>query len=112
MTHDLLLGIVKFTIRADEVTYKMPHKIEQYSSLSDMEKEHTKSIYFRNEKDKRRGVDYSLTCVNFLRWYDPLMCQRSVQIIPGLLRSCNKLEEILAMVEEKRRKLLKFLIIG
>nr|GEV88502.1 hypothetical protein [Tanacetum cinerariifolium] len=54
----------------------------------------------------------SPTCVNFLRWYDPLMCQRSVQIIPGLLRSRNELEEILAMVKEKRRKLLKFLIIS
>nr|GEW17682.1 hypothetical protein [Tanacetum cinerariifolium] len=34
-------------------------------------------------------------------------------IIPGLLRSCNELEEIVAMVEEKRRKLLfcyKFLV--
>ncbi|GKC58663.1 zinc finger, GRF-type containing protein [Tanacetum coccineum] len=54
----------------------------------------------------------SPTCVNFLRWYDPPMCQRSVQIIPGLLRSRNELEEILAMVEEKRRKLLTFLIIS
>ncbi|GJX01211.1 zinc finger, GRF-type containing protein [Tanacetum coccineum] len=36
----------------------------------------------------------SPTCVNFLRWYDPPMCQRSVQIIPGLLRSRNELEEI------------------
>nr|GEW48205.1 hypothetical protein [Tanacetum cinerariifolium] len=54
----------------------------------------------------------SPTCVNFLKWYDPPMCQRSVQIIPGLLRSRNKLDEILAMVEEKRRKLLKFLIIS
>ncbi|GJV62874.1 hypothetical protein Tco_1473702 [Tanacetum coccineum] len=40
------------------------------------------------------------------------MFQRSVQIIPGLLRSRNELEEIVAMVEEKRRKLLKFLIIS
>ncbi|GJU21162.1 hypothetical protein Tco_1154504 [Tanacetum coccineum] len=54
----------------------------------------------------------SPTCVNFLRMYDPLMCQRLVQIIPGLLRSHNELEEIIAMVEEKRHKLLKFLIIG
>ncbi|GJR94619.1 zinc finger, GRF-type containing protein [Tanacetum coccineum] len=54
----------------------------------------------------------SPTCVNFLMWYDPPMCQRSVQIISGLLRSRNELEEILAMVEEKRRKLLKFLIIS
>ncbi|GJV19867.1 hypothetical protein Tco_1368887 [Tanacetum coccineum] len=58
MTHDLSLGIVKFAIRADEVAYKMPHKIEQYSSLSDLEKEHTKAVYFRNEEEKRRGVDY------------------------------------------------------
>ncbi|GKE12677.1 zinc finger, GRF-type containing protein [Tanacetum coccineum] len=54
----------------------------------------------------------STTCVNFLRWFDPPICQRSVQIIPKLLRSLNELEEILAMVEEKRRKLLKFLIIS
>nr|GEV73354.1 hypothetical protein [Tanacetum cinerariifolium] len=54
----------------------------------------------------------SPTCVNFLRWYDPPMCQRSVQVISGLLRSRNELEEIVAMVDEKRRKLLKFLIIG
>ncbi|GKA75703.1 hypothetical protein Tco_0782081 [Tanacetum coccineum] len=33
-------------------------------------------------------------------------------VIPGLLRSHNELEEIVAMVEEKRRKLLKFLIIS
>nr|GEW11356.1 hypothetical protein [Tanacetum cinerariifolium] len=45
----------------------------------------------------------SPTCVNFLRWYDLPMCQRSVKIIPVLLRSRNELEEILAMVEEKRR---------
>ncbi|GJX33050.1 hypothetical protein Tco_0242905 [Tanacetum coccineum] len=54
----------------------------------------------------------SPTSVNSLRWYDPPMCQRSVQIIPGLLRSRNELEEMLATVEEKQRKLLKFLIIN
>ncbi|GKD00576.1 zinc finger, GRF-type containing protein [Tanacetum coccineum] len=68
-----------------------------------------------NRNPCRRFYDcptLSPTCVNFLRWYDPSMCQRSVQIIPGLLRSRNELEEIVAMVEEKRRKLLKFLIIS
>ncbi|GJZ94259.1 hypothetical protein Tco_0666462 [Tanacetum coccineum] len=30
----------------------------------------------------------------------PPMCQRSIQIIPGLLRSSNELEEILDIVEE------------
>ncbi|GJT13760.1 MAK10-like protein, partial [Tanacetum coccineum] len=54
MTHDLSKGLVRFTDGNDEITYKMPYKIEQYSSLSDLEKEHTKSIYFRNEEDKRR----------------------------------------------------------
>ncbi|GJU74249.1 zinc finger, GRF-type containing protein [Tanacetum coccineum] len=55
---------------------------------------------------------YSWFNVPMTWWYDPPMCQRSVQIIPGLLRSRNELEEILAMVEEKRHKLLKFLIIS
>ncbi|GKD91216.1 hypothetical protein Tco_1366723 [Tanacetum coccineum] len=45
----------------DEIAYKMPHKIEQYNSLSDLEKEHAKSVYFRNEEDKRRGVDYVMS---------------------------------------------------
>ncbi|GKD58612.1 hypothetical protein Tco_1296121 [Tanacetum coccineum] len=34
---------------------------EQYSSLSDLEKEHTKSVYLRNEKDKKRGVEYVMS---------------------------------------------------
>nr|GEW70906.1 protein kinase-like domain, concanavalin A-like lectin/glucanase domain protein [Tanacetum cinerariifolium] len=58
MTHDLPEGVVRFTNKNDEVAYKMPHKIEQYNSLSNLEKEHTKSVYLRNEEDKKRGVDY------------------------------------------------------
>ncbi|GJZ06670.1 hypothetical protein Tco_0540463 [Tanacetum coccineum] len=58
MTHDLSLGVVKFTDGINEIAYKMPHKIEQYDSLSDLEKEHSKSVYLRNEEDKRRGVKY------------------------------------------------------
>ncbi|GJX85805.1 hypothetical protein Tco_0336579 [Tanacetum coccineum] len=54
MTHDPPEGVVRFIRGADKVAYKMPHKIEQYDSLSDLEKEHTKSVYLRNEKDKRR----------------------------------------------------------
>nr|GEV91835.1 retrotransposon Orf1 [Tanacetum cinerariifolium] len=34
-------GVIRFTNKTNEVTYKMPHKIEQYNSLSDLEKEHT-----------------------------------------------------------------------
>ncbi|GKB10918.1 hypothetical protein Tco_0844841 [Tanacetum coccineum] len=58
MTHDLSLGVVKFTNRTNEIAYKMPQKIEQYNSLLVLEKEHMKSVYLRNEEDKRRGVDY------------------------------------------------------
>ncbi|GJR84310.1 retrotransposon ORF1, partial [Tanacetum coccineum] len=57
MTHDPPEGVVRFTNRNNEVAYKMPHKIEQYDSLSNLEKEHTKSGYLRNEEDKRKGVD-------------------------------------------------------
>nr|GEV52524.1 hypothetical protein [Tanacetum cinerariifolium] len=53
---DGIRGIMKFTNMADEIAYKMPHKIDQFNSLSDLEKEHTKLFYFRNEEDKRRGV--------------------------------------------------------
>ncbi|GJT96350.1 hypothetical protein Tco_1091868 [Tanacetum coccineum] len=49
MTHDPQEGVVRFTNRNNEVTYKMPHKIEQYDSLSNLDKEDTKSVYLRNE---------------------------------------------------------------
>ncbi|GJS53792.1 hypothetical protein Tco_0627154 [Tanacetum coccineum] len=39
MTHDPPEGVVRFIKGTDEVAYKMPHKIEQYDSLSDLEKE-------------------------------------------------------------------------
>ncbi|GJU00090.1 hypothetical protein Tco_1110428 [Tanacetum coccineum] len=58
MTHDPPEGVVRFTNGTDEIAYKMPHKIEQYNSLSDLKKEHTKLVYLRNEEDKRRGVEY------------------------------------------------------
>nr|GEU64092.1 retrotransposon Orf1 [Tanacetum cinerariifolium] len=47
-------GVVRFTNGTDEVVYKIPHMIEQYNSLSDLEKKHTKSVYLRNKEDKRR----------------------------------------------------------
>ncbi|GJU37871.1 hypothetical protein Tco_1186225 [Tanacetum coccineum] len=61
MTHDPPEGVVRFIKGADEVAYKMPHNIEQYDSLSYLEKEHTKSVYLRNEEDKRRGVEYVMS---------------------------------------------------
>ncbi|GJR45721.1 hypothetical protein Tco_1313824 [Tanacetum coccineum] len=61
MTCDLPEGVVRFTNEDDEVAYKMHHKIEQYNSLSNLEKEHTKLVYLRNGEDKRRGVDYVMS---------------------------------------------------
>ncbi|GKA37352.1 hypothetical protein Tco_0723917 [Tanacetum coccineum] len=61
MTHDPLEGVVRFTNGNNEVAYKMPHKIEQYDSLSNLEKEYTKLVYLRNEEDKRRGVEYVMS---------------------------------------------------
>ncbi|GJX37788.1 MAK10-like protein [Tanacetum coccineum] len=57
MTHDPPEGVVRFTNGDNEVAYK----IEQYESLSNLEKEHTKSVYLRNEEDKRRGVEYVMS---------------------------------------------------
>nr|GEV37593.1 retrotransposon Orf1 [Tanacetum cinerariifolium] len=67
MTHDLSLGVVKFTDGINEIAYKMPYKIEQYNSLSDLEKEHMKSVYLRNEEYKRRGVECMMSKI--LRFY-------------------------------------------
>ncbi|GJZ89100.1 putative reverse transcriptase domain-containing protein [Tanacetum coccineum] len=61
MTHDPSEGAVRFIRGTDEIAYKMPHKIEQYNSLSDLEKEHTKSVYLRNKEDKRKGVEYVIS---------------------------------------------------
>ncbi|GJS09706.1 MAK10-like protein [Tanacetum coccineum] len=57
MTHDPPEGVVRFINGTNEVA----HKIEQYDSLSDLEKEHTKSVYLRNEEDKKRGVEYVMS---------------------------------------------------
>ncbi|GKE31902.1 hypothetical protein Tco_1451224 [Tanacetum coccineum] len=67
MTHDLPEGVLRFINGTDEIAYKLSHKIEQYNSLSDLEKEHTQSVYLRNEEDKRRGVDYAMKKI--LRFY-------------------------------------------
>nr|GEU38858.1 Gag-Pol polyprotein [Tanacetum cinerariifolium] len=61
MTYDSSLGMVKFTKGVMEITYKMPYKIEQYDSLSNEEKENIKSVYFRNDEDKKKGVEYVMT---------------------------------------------------
>ncbi|GJV25538.1 hypothetical protein Tco_1378233 [Tanacetum coccineum] len=81
MTHDPPEGVVRFTNGTNEVAYKMPQMIEQYNSLSDLEKEHTKSIYLRNKEDKRRGVEYVM--IKILGFYKeclelgPRICDRN-----------------------------------
>ncbi|GKA09794.1 hypothetical protein Tco_0689227 [Tanacetum coccineum] len=57
---NLSLGVVKFIDGINEISYKIPHKIEEYDLLLDLEKEHTKWVYLRNEEDKRRGVKYAM----------------------------------------------------
>ncbi|GJZ86444.1 hypothetical protein Tco_0658054 [Tanacetum coccineum] len=57
MNHDPPEGVVRFIRGADKVAYK----IEQYNSLSDLEKEHTKSVYLRNKEDKKRRVEYVMS---------------------------------------------------
>ncbi|GJR56387.1 retrotransposon ORF1 [Tanacetum coccineum] len=81
MTHDLPEGVDRFTNVDDEVAYKMPHKIEQYNSLSNLEKEHTKSVYLRNEEDKRRRVDYVMSKI--LRFYKECL-ELSPEYVTGL----------------------------
>nr|GEW92002.1 retrotransposon Orf1 [Tanacetum cinerariifolium] len=60
MTHDPPEGVVRFTNGTDETAYKIPHKIEHYNSLSDLEKEHTRPVYLRNKEDKRKGEKVSM----------------------------------------------------
>nr|GEV13964.1 retrotransposon Orf1 [Tanacetum cinerariifolium] len=61
MTYNPPEGVARFIKKTNEVAYKMPHRIEQYNSFSNLEKEHTKLVYLRNEKDKRRGVEYVMS---------------------------------------------------
>ncbi|GJW94369.1 hypothetical protein Tco_0174041 [Tanacetum coccineum] len=75
------IRVVRFTNEAEEITYKMPHKIEQYDSLSDLEKEHTKSIYRRNEEHKKRGVDYVMSKI--LEFYKECL-ELGLEYVTGL----------------------------
>ncbi|PWA80617.1 hypothetical protein CTI12_AA195860 [Artemisia annua] len=61
MNYDPSLGIVRFKDETDDVAYQMPCKIEQYRLLSNIEKEHKQAVYYRNDKDRSRGVDYVMS---------------------------------------------------
>nr|GEW19641.1 uncharacterized protein [Tanacetum cinerariifolium] len=58
MTYDSSLGVVNLTKEVDKIAYKMPHTIEKYDSFSNEEKENIKSMYVRNEENKRKRVEY------------------------------------------------------
>ncbi|KAL8226969.1 hypothetical protein R6Q57_016801 [Mikania cordata] len=45
----------------------------------------------------------------FVAWAGPPMCQRSLQVIPGLLKRCNNYEAIV-LQSVKERKKMKFLL--
>ncbi|GKD51805.1 hypothetical protein Tco_1280781 [Tanacetum coccineum] len=50
--------------------------------------------------------------MSFFGWVDALMCPRSVEIIHGLLRRLNGLEEVVDLFEEQRSKYKKYIIIS
>ncbi|PWA59979.1 serpin [Artemisia annua] len=61
MNYDPSLGIVRFKDETNDVAYQMPYKIEQYRLLSNIDKEHKQAVYYRNDEDRRRGVDYVMS---------------------------------------------------
>ncbi|GJW09713.1 hypothetical protein Tco_1575540 [Tanacetum coccineum] len=58
MSHDQSLGRVRFTDGVDEITYQMPHMMDQFSALLNFKKDHVNPIYVRNEEDKIKGAEY------------------------------------------------------
>ncbi|GJZ97287.1 hypothetical protein Tco_0669740 [Tanacetum coccineum] len=96
MTHDPPEGVMRFTNRTDEIAYKIPHKIEQYNSLSDLEKEHTKLVYLRNEEDKRRGVKYIMSKI--LRFY-----KECLELGPEYVTGINDEGEVIRSLEVLRK---------
>ncbi|GJW41287.1 hypothetical protein Tco_0067132 [Tanacetum coccineum] len=90
MTYDSSLGIVKFTNGADEIAYMMPHKIEQFKTLSNMEKEHKQSIYFRSEEDKGRGLGAYAKAVEV---FDPLSSLCIWEAFGGNTRTLDSIRE-------------------
>ncbi|KAH7866229.1 hypothetical protein Vadar_017434 [Vaccinium darrowii] len=58
-----------------------------------------------NVNPGRRFVDCPNDSCKDFEWFDPPMCPRSVQIIPGLLRVRNNMEKELS-VRKKKEKML------
>ncbi|PWA95313.1 zinc finger, GRF-type [Artemisia annua] len=51
-------------------------------------------------------------CCDFIDWYDPPMCARSVSIIPGLLRARNAIQATLDDTRREAAKMKKYLILS
>ena len=49
---------------------------------------------------------------DFIDWYDPPMCARSVSIIPGLLRARNAIQATLDDTRREAAKMKKYLILS
>ena len=60
MSYDPTLGIVRFKEENDEIAYQMPYKIEQYCLLPNIEMEQKQAVYYRNDEDRHRGVEYAM----------------------------------------------------
>ncbi|GJV83012.1 hypothetical protein Tco_1522910 [Tanacetum coccineum] len=61
MTYDSSLEVARLTNGNEEIAYKMPHKIKQYDSLLNDEKENMNSVYLRNDEDKKKGAEYIMS---------------------------------------------------
>ncbi|GJX97113.1 hypothetical protein Tco_0352911 [Tanacetum coccineum] len=114
MTYDLSLEVVKFTDGTNKIAYKIPHKIERYNSLSDLEKEYTKSVYLRNEEDKRRGVEYVMSkilefykeCLELGPEYLTGLEDEGGRVTPTLRRLLEDIYMTWAHLEKKFQELL------
>ncbi|PWA74397.1 zinc finger, GRF-type [Artemisia annua] len=51
-------------------------------------------------------------CCDFIDWYDPPMCARSVSIIPSLLRARNAIQATLDDTRREAAKMKKYLILS
>ncbi|KAI8009455.1 DNA topoisomerase 3-alpha [Camellia lanceoleosa] len=65
----------------------------------------------------RRFLSFPNSGCNHFTWIDPPMCDRAVQIIPGLLKKLNKMEAQLKKRTKRERKLwiclvLSWLVVG
>lgn len=67
MSYDPSLGIVRFTDETNKIAYQIPYRIEQFRLLPNLEKELKQSVYYKNDEDKRRGVECDWKDSWFLR---------------------------------------------